>query len=267
MKGWLASMRIRRARGRQGEQRSSTGLAEDGGALPATAGGVRNSDSNGSLTETSWRPDNNFRTGVRAVLQPQLVHGAAGDGGESKVSFFRRTLSTLSRRSSKGTSAGHAVVACAPSATETGPVRPPSLPRESNPAAAATVAGTSNSEEGEAIAHADTGSSKPLHWPHLTVANALLGEGEIKRGVALHASHLPFNLPHLSIAHALDGKGPGTAATNDIFQDGRHSEEVMAQLQDAAQRALKIIEAAKSERETLMQRARQEAQEEARALR
>ena len=96
--------------------------------------------------------------------------------------------------------------------------------------------------------------------------NAAAGhDGSAEQGA--QPSYKPIHLPHLHLPHILEGRSHHPASHHDILSGAENQAEVLKMLQDATDRAKKIIEAARSERETLLGRARAEAEEEIKELR
>ncbi|CDJ69151.1 vacuolar (H+)-ATPase G subunit domain-containing protein, putative [Eimeria necatrix] len=85
-------------------------------------------------------------------------------------------------------------------------------------------------------------------------------------GTSEHALHMPIPLRHLHLPHILEGRLHHSSHPIGLTSADQEA-EVMQMLQNAANHAKRIIQTAKSERETLRDRAREEAEEEIRALR
>ncbi|PHJ24659.1 vacuolar (h+)-atpase g subunit protein [Cystoisospora suis] len=99
------------------------------------------------------------------------------------------------------------------------------------------------------------------------------GGGGALLGGRLHPSHLPFRLHggHRDEGgHAADGTGVGGVAGGGASDGGvshQHGVELLKQLHQAQERAKHIVQISKRQKETLLQRARAEVEEEAAVIR
>lgn len=199
-----------------------------------------------------------------AVLQPATAHGAAPVAVmESKPSLFKRTLSSLSLRSTPKVNTDNAA----------GAVRP-ATPANGNRSGESAEGRKHVEGHGPAEAdHARKGTALHNLLPRFHGTHHQLAHGHAATGhdgsveQAAQPSHLPIHLPHLHLPHILEGRSHHPASHHDVLAGAENPAEVMKVLQDATDRAKKIIENARSEHETLLVRARAEAEEEINALR
>ncbi|KAL8435834.1 hypothetical protein ACSSS7_002211 [Eimeria intestinalis] len=199
----------------------------------------------------------------RVVIRPAPAHAASPVVSlGSKPSLLRKTLSTLSMRSTPKASQG--------SGPLTGRAEA-SAPANRSVESAASI----KPSDTHATAECDRSRKAAANYSFLprfhglhtqqSHANAAIPhDGSGDHGV--HSSHT-FHFPHIHLPHILDSKSHHPVPHPDILHGVENRIEVMKILEEATDRAKKIIENARGERENLMQRARAEAEEEMAELR
>ncbi|KAL8449072.1 hypothetical protein Emed_003424 [Eimeria media] len=197
------------------------------------------------------------------IIRPAPAHAASPVVSlNSKPSLLRKTLSTLSMRSTPKANQGSPVVTGTADAPANGN-------RSVESATSIKPSEIHAAAEGDSIKKAATGHSflPRFHASHHQQSH--VNASAAHDGLAEHggqSSHA-FHFPHLHLPHILDSKSHHAIPHQDILHGMENRIEVMKVLEEATNRAKKIIENARGERENMMQRARAEAEEEMAELR